>query len=330
MTALRVETLDTTVEAPADRFALWVEMAGRVSAPVAFTSDHAADFQGHARMIDLGGVGLTRFRYQSLVGRRTPRLIRQADPEVYQIALAMSGNCAISASRRDTAIPVGDFTLVDWGRPHDLAHAGGGDGQAPAASVTAVVPRALLPLDADKVDRLTAARLCGSEGPGALLAQHLHRITRHPEQFRAGDVPYLADVTLSLVSALLARHLDAEDELPAEVRQQALLAQVREFLDRHLGDPELSPQVVADAHHISLRTLHRLFETEDETVAGAIRRRRLERCRRDLADPLLRHRPVHLIGRRWGLTDPAHFSRAFRAAYGMGPRAYRASAAPSH
>ncbi|MFD0787112.1 hypothetical protein ACFQZ8_24700, partial [Micromonospora azadirachtae] len=129
MTALRVETLDTTVEAPGDRFALWVEMAGRVSAPVAFTSDHAADFHGYARMIDLGGIGLTRFRYQSLVGRRTPRLIRQADPEVYQIALATSGNCAISASRRDTAIPVGDFTLVDWGRPHDLTHAGGGDGQ---------------------------------------------------------------------------------------------------------------------------------------------------------------------------------------------------------
>ncbi|MEV4811948.1 hypothetical protein [Micromonospora avicenniae] len=60
MTALRVETLDTTVEAPGDRFALWVEMAGRVSAPVAFTSDHAADFQGHTRMIDLGGIGLMR------------------------------------------------------------------------------------------------------------------------------------------------------------------------------------------------------------------------------------------------------------------------------
>ncbi|MFD0788170.1 helix-turn-helix domain-containing protein, partial [Micromonospora azadirachtae] len=162
------------------------------------------------------------------------------------------------------------------------------------------------------------------------LAQHLHRITRHPEQFRAGDAPYLADVTLSLVSALLARHLDAENDLPADVRQQALLAQVRDFVDRHLDDPDLSPQVVADAHHISLRTLHRLFEAEEETVAGAIRRRRLERCRRDLADPLLRHRPVHLIGRRWGLTDPAHFSRTFRAAYGVGPQAYRASITSFH
>ncbi|MFC0509271.1 helix-turn-helix domain-containing protein [Micromonospora costi] len=323
MAGLRVETVDTGAVPPADRFPLWLDMADRFSAPVAFTSDHMGDFRGHARLIDVNGIGLSRFRYQSLVGRRTPRLIRQADPEVYQVALATSGTCAISASRRDTAIPVGDFTLVDWGRPHDLEHAGDDDRHVPAASVTAVIPRALLPLPADKVDRLTAARLSGSDGPGTLLAQHLHHVTRHPEQFRAADAPYLADVTLSLVSALLARHLDVEGELPGDVRRQVLLAQVRDFVERHLGDPALSPQVVADAHHISLRTLHRLFAGED-TVAGVIRRRRLERCRRDLADPLLRHRPVHLIARRWGFTDKAHFSRAFRAAYGAGPQAYRA------
>ncbi|MGK5739643.1 helix-turn-helix domain-containing protein [Micromonospora sp. URMC 103] len=324
MAGLRVDTVDTGTVPPADRFPLWVEMAGRVSAPVAFTSDHAGDFQGRARLVDLNGIALTRFRYQSLSGRRTPRLIRQADPEVYQIALATSGACAISASRRDTAVPVGDFTLVDWGRPHVLEHAGDDAREVPAASVTAVIPRALLPLHPDKVDRLTAARLSGSEGPGALLAQHLHRVTRHPEEFRASDAPYLADVTLSLVSALLARHLDVEDDLPAEVHRRALLVRVRAFIERHLGDPTLTPQVVADAHHVSVRTLHRLFATEDDTVAGTIRRRRLERCRRDLADPLLRDRPVHLVARRWGFTDRAHFSRAFRAAFGAAPQAYRA------
>lgn len=30
---------------------------------------------------------------------------------------------------------------------------------------------------------------------------------------------------------------------------------------------------------------------------------------------------------RWGFTDPAHFSRAFRAAYGMPPAEYRATMA---
>lgn len=325
MAALQVEMVDTTVVSPADRFPLFVELAGRASAPVALTSDHADDFRGRARTVALGAVALTRFRYQSLVGRRTPRLIRQADPEVFQVALTVSGRSSISANRRGAAIPVGDFTLIDWGRPHTLEHAGAAGGPDPAGAVTAVVPRTLLPLDPDRVAHLSAARMSGSDGPGLLLARHLHHVTGHPEQFRPADAPYLAEVTVSLISALLARHLDVEDRLPVDVRQRALLSQVRDFIERHLDDPALSPQLVADAHHVSLRTLHRLFEAEDETVAGLIRTRRLHRCRRELADPLLRQQPVHLIARRWGFTDKAHFSRTFRAEYGLSPRAYRES-----
>jgi AraC-like DNA-binding protein len=320
---LRYESMDTTVLPPSDRFPFWSEMAGRVCGPIAFTSEHAADFQGQARVVALGGIELIWFSYQSLAGRRTPRLIRQADPGVYQLALTLAGSSAISARRQHTLLGRGDFTLVDWGRPHDVRHTSRRHGLEPPVSVTAVIPRAQMPLAGDKVDRLSGARLVGTEGPGALLAQHLRQITEHPEQFRASDAPHLADVTLSLISLLLARHLDAEHQLPAETRQQALLAQVRDFIDRHLGDPDLSPQALADAHHIALRTLHRLFADQEDSVAGTIRRRRLERCRRDLADPLLADRPVHAIAARWGFRDKAHFSRAFRTAYGVTPQAYR-------
>jgi hypothetical protein len=49
----------------------------------------------------------------------------------------------------------------------------------------------------------------------------------------------------------------------------------------------------------------------------------LERCRRDLLDPSLGDVPVSAIAARWGLTNAAHFSRAFRAAYGASPVEYR-------
>jgi AraC-like DNA-binding protein len=49
----------------------------------------------------------------------------------------------------------------------------------------------------------------------------------------------------------------------------------------------------------------------------------LERSRRDLLDPALRARPVSAIAARHGFTEPAHFSRAFRAAYGRPPGEYR-------
>jgi AraC-like DNA-binding protein len=98
---------------------------------------------------------------------------------------------------------------------------------------------------------------------------------------------------------------------------------IRAFIEQRLADPELTPATIAAEHHISLRYLHKLFHGQGITVAGWIRDRRLERCRRDLADPTLTARPISAVAARWGFTNPAHFSQAFRAAYGLSPRQFR-------
>ena len=58
-------------------------------------------------------------------------------------------------------------------------------------------------------------------------------------------------------------------------------------------------------------------------MASYIRDLRLARCRRDLTDPALRNQPVQTVAARWGFPDKAHFSRAFRAAYGTTPQEHR-------
>jgi AraC-like DNA-binding protein len=72
-----------------------------------------------------------------------------------------------------------------------------------------------------------------------------------------------------------------------------------------------------------VRYLYKLFEGRQSGVTAWIRQRRLERSRRDLLDPALADRPVSAIAARWGLTDPAAFSRLFRATYGIPPLEYR-------
>jgi AraC-like DNA-binding protein len=108
-----------------------------------------------------------------------------------------------------------------------------------------------------------------------------------------------------------------------ETPRRALFTRVCVFIDQCLGDPRLSPTLVAQAHHISVRYLHMLFRDEGVTVGGWIRACRLERCRRDLADPMLVGLPVHAVAARWGFADAPHFSRLFRAEFGMPPGEYR-------
>ncbi|MFD0885000.1 helix-turn-helix domain-containing protein [Streptosporangium algeriense] len=102
-----------------------------------------------------------------------------------------------------------------------------------------------------------------------------------------------------------------------------LLPRIRAYIDENLGDPNLSPEAVAAAHHISTSYLYKLFARQGVSVARWIRQRRLERCRKDLSDPRLGGRAVGEVGAQWGFVDSSYFSRVFRQTYGCSPRAYR-------
>ncbi|MEV4891498.1 helix-turn-helix domain-containing protein [Nonomuraea sp. NPDC055795] len=69
----------------------------------------------------------------------------------------------------------------------------------------------------------------------------------------------------------------------------------------------------------------RRFLASLDTHAAHIRRRRLQQCRTDLADPAWLRQPVQVIGARWGFTSPSSFSRAFRQTFGTSSSTYRRS-----
>lgn len=320
---LITHTVDVAGLPAAERFDFWADLVAREAAPQRISSAHADAFNGWAQITQLGPLRLTSFRYPSLDTSRTARLIRRSDPELYQLALPTSGRSAIAQQDRESALRPADFTLLDTSRPHEASHSPVAGEPGLASSVTVLIPHALLPVPADKVGRLLAARLPSGAGMGALLAGFLLQIARHPEQYQASDAAFLGSTALSLIAATVAQQLDVQRSLPAQVQRDALRARVEAFVDAHLGDPDLDPGAIAAAHHISLRTLHRLFQDGRTSVAELIRGRRLERCRQDLTNPLLRGTPIHAIAARWGFRDKAHFSKLFSATFGRSPQAYR-------
>ncbi|WP_351235298.1 helix-turn-helix domain-containing protein [Streptomyces sp. NPDC002133] len=310
----------------ADRVAAWHDITDRMLTPNEFVVDDAAAFRASLRTGDMGKVQVTALTYSSMRCRRTPDLIRRSDPGMYALGLGMRGRQLIDQERCEASLGARDLVLYSTSRPYTCAVDAR---QGTAASVVVQFPRAALLLPAGRADRVLATRLPGQEGIGGLLAGFLTDLVTGTGTYRPADRELLGAVLLDLITACLAHHTDAEDQSPVETRHRTRFLQVQAFINEHLADPELSPAVVAAAHHMSVRSLHRLFRDFGTTVASYIRCQRLTRVRRDLADPSLAARPIHATAARWGFPRPDDFTRTFRTVYGVTPSEYRHASLPA-
>ena len=158
----------------------------------------------------------------------------------------------------------------------------------------------------------------GSTPSACLLAGLLGELPDQLSRLSAPSRLETADVVATLLSGGLRSLCDTS---PTTDR---LFDDVLHWIEEHLSDPDLDPDAIAAAHHISTRYLHKVFSRHDMTVAGYVRARRLELIRRDLGDPANAREPVSSLARRRGIVDPSYLSKAFRSRFRVSPREYRA------
>jgi AraC-like DNA-binding protein len=303
---------------PAHRYDAWRSVVCDTLGPLDFRSDPDVPLSGEIEAGLLGQVNVGRVQTSTPHSvHRTPGLIRRGSSELYRVVLAISGNPRLQQDGRAAQLGPGEFAIYDFARPYELAY--------DSAVQLAVFgfPRDLLALPPESAGRVTAVPIAADQGTGALASPVLRRVVLDLESYRPASAARLCTVLMDLVATAIAERADDAGALPIEARERTLVLRIHAFIEQHLGEADLSPGIVAAAHHVSVRYLHRLFAAQDTSVAAWIRRRRLERCRRDLVDPALGAVPVSTVAARWGLPDPAHFSRLFRRAYGLPPAEYR-------
>ncbi|MFG2570773.1 helix-turn-helix domain-containing protein [Streptomyces sp. NPDC048567] len=310
--------------APDNRFEWFEQVVSDVLLPTEFRAADPDSFDARGGMLGLGTVQLARFGYGPLRSRRTPALIRQGDPEQYQLALVTSGSAWFAQQGGEAELGVGGMALWDTSRPYE---SGSGTDGRDVEVIVLQIPKARMPLPSQRVDRILARSVPGDTGMGAILAGFLTNLAATGADCSPQQLGVLGEMAVGMAASCLADRIGSFPvEAPAELRAHVLLRRVSAFIDHHIGDPGLSPSLIAARHHLSLRSLHALFRDQPESVAATIRRRRLDGCRADLARPELRRQPIQAVAARWGFTDATVFSRAFRTAYGMAPRDYRAAA----
>ncbi|GAA2196047.1 helix-turn-helix domain-containing protein [Streptomyces bangladeshensis] len=234
------------------------------------------------------------------------------------VVIAVMGAPGAVLRHADRAVRLATGTLVLWDaeRPPVIDHPRGVEVKA------CLVPRRALAVHGAPPAEVAATALDGDGPLAALVASLLVSLTESAAVFSERVAGALAWSFTGLVATLITERC-ADDRAGAPDSGHHRTGEIYAYIDRHLGDPELSPGRIAAAHNMSLRALHKLFETEGITISRLIQRRRLQECARVLARGDSPGTTIAGVARRWGFTSSAHFSRAFRTAYGMSPSEWR-------
>jgi AraC-like DNA-binding protein len=289
--ALELSTHDV---GPAERFSYWRELICDVF--VGLDAERPGrGFTGTLVTTPLGPLRVTHVRSVAHHVVRSPRQIARGTGEDVLVSVQRAGRGLVRQDGREALLRPGDLALYDAARPYTLTFDG------PFAQSVFQLSRDLLAERLGDIASLTAARAAAPAG-----------VLDSADGERA----------LDLLAVALAARL-GRATTPAAAHRRA----IRLHVERNLGDPSLTPASVAAAHALSLRYVHRLWAQEEaDTLGRHILRRRLERCRAELADPRTTRRTVTEVALRWGFRSPAHFSRAYRAHFGVTPREERHAA----
>ena len=321
-----VTLLDTDRMAPGERRP--AQVAERLEA-VMMSRIRFADLRRPARARldawDLGGVAVLRFEHAGeLTLSRSRRPIgADAGPTVL-VVVQERGVAMHEQFDHRRVVPRGSLAMTDIASAFEYRCSG------PGACRAVQLPVSRLGLPVDVVHR--ALPRVHRSPLYALVRAHLKQVTQDAELLSAEPTATsIAAVTFDLARALLAAAGGTGRALDDVVRE-TLLTQVRGYVRRHLTEPGLDVGQIAAAHNVSVRQLYRLCAAADFSLEQWIIEQRLDGARRELSDPARRDRPIALVARHWGFTDPSYFSRRFRKAFGSTPRDWRrtASPAPSH
>jgi AraC-like DNA-binding protein len=231
----------------------------------------------------------------------------------HTLALLLTGHGTLEQEGRLASLVPGDFVLYRGSRPFRLELSGPyryfvvnldqGDAGFLRHASPAIANPELPRLSSGRVLTATLAEIAG-------LAARMGSLTRQ----EMGE--HIICMLRTLIHEANRCGQDVSDD------RASVLDRVLNHINTHL-DTDLTPESIAVAHHISVRYLHALFQRQDDTVGHHIRRRRLDRIRRDLTDPGLAHLPAYAIAARWGIPNPSHFSKLFRAEFGLSPYEFR-------
>ncbi len=247
---------------------------------------------------------------------RTSRQVRSEAPEHVAIGLRRHGRGLVSVGGTDADLPAGHLNCVDMTQPYRLVH------QTAHAHDVLILSNEAAGVSVDLVR--SAATTLQRSPVYALVRGHIAGLFPSARALSPALQQLTGQASTALVRALLTTAAGSQASRGA--LEDALATRLELYFDAHLSDPDLTVARAAAAHHISIRHLYKVWADAgyDSTPAQWVLARRLEQARQHLV-AVAPNASVAAVAHRWGFSDPSHFSRRFREAFGATPREWRAA-----
>lgn len=231
------------------------------------------------------------------------------------VSLHKQGVAVVSQGGRESRIEAGDIFVIDPTQPF---HIEAGDIYVNSVYIKPCALRQLLP----QFDTLTALAIRCDHGPGALFRTVLDGLFSMKETISEEVADDISDALPYLLASAL-RSLEKSSDKSTS-RLKALHRQrISRYVRDNLWDSNMDANAIAHGVNLSPRHVYEIFSDDESPLMKSVWKERLLLCRRDLAQPKLKAKTVGEIAYTWGFSNVSHFSRAFKAEFGIGPRDFR-------
>lgn len=306
----------TTGETPRhDRSRHWHEAIASAYFPLDLSFAQADNFTGDLMLWELGDVSLSRLASSALQYRRLPKHLKAERDEHFLITVPIRSQVSFSQCGKEVSCQPGGFFLERSHEPYEFWHDDFAD------LWVMKVQSQELAAEIRQPDRFCSMQFNAAEGAGGLFSDMLQLI---PGRFDTMTPEVRQAVGKQLID-LLVLSLKADERTltsgSSSVRT-AHLTRIEAYVRRNLHNSDLDPETVARACGMSTRYLHELFRDTNQTLGSWVRDQRLMACRTALAD-CSNPQTVAEIAYRFGFSDHAQFSRAFKAHFNVTPKEFR-------
>lgn len=315
----RYSTLN--LEGAREKARYWREICAEVFCGLEVRPHGDGAFDNELEYADIGAIRLSRACSMPATIVRSKAGPDGRDEDLFFLHLQSDGDMLAEHCGREAALRAGDLVLCEGASPYRLRLG------APSRTVIMTVPSKTLRAHLHAPQDALGRKLDGRIGVGSLVSGLMLELWRQSAELEAAPPDIAARVScgfLDLLAAALSEALGARASESAA--RSARRAQIARYIEQNLSDPDFSPRRIAAALHASERYVRKLFEDEEESIMERVLRRRLEECARQLRDPMRQRHTVSEIAFSWGFNSPSHFSRAFKARFGLSPLEYRRNA----